>query len=69
MITTFVACVVAVFAKDVSCYLRFSVDNSDVIQGLLDGTTLSPSPVCVTTYEQEEDKLPVLVFGTKQVNL
>ena len=23
----------------------------------------------VTTYEQEEDKLPVLVFGTEQVNL
>ena len=24
---------------------------------------------CVMTYEQEEDKLPVLVFGTEQVNL
>ena len=23
----------------------------------------------VTTYEQEEDKLPVLMFGTEQVNL
>ena len=23
----------------------------------------------VTTYEQKEDKLPVLVFGTEQVNL
>ena len=23
----------------------------------------------VTTYEQKEDKLPVLVFGTKQVDL
>ena len=28
-----------------------------------------PHWVCVTTYEQEEDKLPVLVFGTEQVNL
>ena len=38
--------------------------NQDASNCLFTSNALS-----VTTYEQKEDKLPVLVFGTEQVNL